>query len=69
MTRSKDVFIDDILSAVPDRDRDKESQLIETLSSLWTLFEDEYARVPEEDLDEKFTRFLLLISPGDKVLH
>jgi hypothetical protein len=69
MTRFKDIFIDDILSVVSDLDRGEESQFVDTLSSLWSLFVDEYAWVPEEELDEKFTRFLLVVSPEDNVIH
>ncbi len=69
MTRFKDVFLRDMISVIPDHDPVEEDRFKETLSYLWTLFVDEYAWVPEEGLNEKFTRFLLLASLGDKVLH
>ena len=69
MTPFKDVFLHDMISAIPDRDSVREDRFREALSTLWTLFDDEYAWVPEEELDEKFTRFLLVVSPGGKVLH
>ena len=69
MTRFKDVFLGDIMAAVPGRDPVEEGRYRETLSHLWTLFVDEYAWVPEKELNERFTRFLLVNSPGDKVLH
>jgi len=69
MSRYKKIFLGDLLSAIQDRDSGEEGTFRETLSKLWALFADEYAWVPEEELDEKFTRFLLIESSRDVLLH
>ena len=69
MAGFKEVFIGDLMSVSPDREPGEEVQLRETLVLLWKQFEEEYARVREEELDERFSRFILIESSGDETIH
>jgi hypothetical protein len=69
MAEFREVFIRDLMSVSPDSGSAEEGQLKETLALQWEQFEDEYARVREEELDERFSRFILIESPRDKTLH
>ena len=65
----KEVFIGDVMSVSPDRESGEEEQVRETLAFQWKQFEEEYAQVPEEELDERFSRFILIESSGDETIH
>ena len=69
MAGFQEVFIRDMVSVSPDREPGEEVQLRETLALQWKHFEEEYAQVREEELDERFSRFILIKSPGDEILH
>jgi len=55
----KEVFIEDLMSHASGLDPDDIRLLKETLSILWQEFVEEYARVAIDDLDERFSRFIL----------
>jgi len=69
MVGFQEVFIRDLVSVSPDREPGEEVQLRETLALQWKQFEEEYAQVPEEGLDKRFTRFVLIESSGDDAIH
>jgi predicted ArsR family transcriptional regulator len=57
------------MSFPPERESGEEEQVRETLAFQWKQFEEEYAQVPEEELDERFSRFILIESSGDETIH
>jgi hypothetical protein len=69
MTRFRKVFFTDLITDTASGEPDKEEQLIKTLELLWKQFVDEYAWVKEEDLDERFSRFILIETCNVETLH
>ncbi len=69
MAGFREVFIRDLMSGSSESEPGEERQIRETLALLWEQFVDEYAWVREEELDERFLRFILLESPIDETLH
>ncbi|MBW1916261.1 MAG: hypothetical protein JRI86_15225 [Deltaproteobacteria bacterium] len=53
-------FIDDLMSHVSGLEPDAFRLLKEVLSILWQEFAEEYAGVAIDDLDERFSRFILV---------
>ena len=60
MTDFKEIFIKDILIYASDWKRGDTRLLNETLSLLWEEFVEEYAWVATDDLDGRFSRFILI---------
>jgi hypothetical protein len=53
-------FLSDLMGCAGDFDHGTREVLRKTLSDLWEKFAEEYAWVVATDLDERFTRFLLI---------
>ena len=56
----QDVFIKDLVAKVPDLKTDDADLLKESLAIIWQQFVDEYALVEIDELDVRFTKFLLI---------
>jgi hypothetical protein len=69
MAGFRDVFIRDMMGVISEFGPDEKEKAKNTLGFEWQQFVDEYARVREEELDERFSRFILIESPPDKTLH
>ena len=69
MAEYEEVFVKDLMSLSPECEPAEKTQLEETLTLLWKLFVDEYARVSVSELDERFSRFLFIESHRDETLH
>jgi hypothetical protein len=60
MSGSKQTFIDDLLSLVPEIETDDKSLLNETLEGLWEEFVEEYAMLDVSLLDPRFTKYIII---------
>jgi Family of unknown function (DUF6178) len=69
MAGFREVFLRDLMSGSSDCEPGEERRIRETLALLWEQFVDEHARVREEELDARFSRFILIESPRDETLH
>jgi len=69
MAKFKEAFIGDLMSFSPERESGEEEQVRGTLAFQWKQFEEEYAQVREEELDERFSRFILIESSGEETIH
>jgi hypothetical protein len=65
MSGFKEVFVEDLMSHASGLDLNDTGLLKETLSILWQEFVEEYAGVAIDDLDERFSRLILVLPDSE----